>query len=82
MKNKSTLFLVQAAAIGAVYVVVTLLFAPLSFGEVQIRFAEALTILPYFTDVYKRQLVGMYQNIRINVMDPLFCHLHLAFAHG
>ena len=49
MKNKSTLFLVQAAAIGAVYVVVTLLFAPLSFGEVQIRFAEALTILPYFT---------------------------------
>ena len=49
MKNKSTLFLVQAAAIGAVYVVLTLLFAPLSFGEVQIRFSEALTILPYFT---------------------------------
>ena len=49
MKNKSTLFLVQAAAIGAVYVVLTLLFAPLSFGEVQICFSEALTILPYFT---------------------------------
>ncbi len=49
MKNKSTLFLVQAAAIGAIYVVITLLFAPLSFGEVQIRFSEALTILPYFT---------------------------------
>lgn len=49
MKNKSTLFLVQAAAIGAIYVVLTLLFAPLSFGEVQIRFSEALTILPYFT---------------------------------
>ncbi len=45
----STQFLVQAAAIGAIYVVITLLFAPLSFGEVQIRFSEALTILPYFT---------------------------------
>lgn len=49
MKNKSTMFLVQAAAIGAIYVVLTLLFAPLSYGEVQIRFSEALTILPYFT---------------------------------
>ena len=49
MKNKSTLFLVQAAAIGAIYVVLTLVFAPLSFGEVQVRFSEALTILPFFT---------------------------------
>lgn len=49
MKNKSTLFLVQGAAIAAVYVVLTLVFAPLSFGEVQIRFSEALTILPFFT---------------------------------
>ena len=49
MKNKSTLFLVQAAAIGAVYVVLTLVFAPLSFGEVQIRFPEALPVMPYFT---------------------------------
>ena len=49
MKNKNTLFLVQAAAIGAIYVVLTLVFAPLSFGEVQIRFSEALTVLPFFT---------------------------------
>ena len=32
-----------------VYVVLTLVFAPLSFGEVQIRFSEALTVLPFFT---------------------------------
>ena len=38
MKNKNTMFLVQAAAIGAIYVVLTLLFAPLSYGEVQVRF--------------------------------------------
>ena len=49
MKNKGTQFLTEAAAIGAVYVVLTLLLAPLSFGEVQIRFSEALTILPFFT---------------------------------
>ena len=49
MKNKSTLFLVQAALIAAVYVVLTLVFAPFSYGEIQIRVSEALTILPYFT---------------------------------
>jgi len=49
MKNQRVLFTVQAAAIAAIYVVLTIVFAPLSFGEVQIRFAEALTILPFFT---------------------------------
>ena len=49
MKNKGTLFLAQGAVIAAIYVVLTLVFAPLSFGEVQIRFSEALTVLPFFT---------------------------------
>lgn len=49
MKDKKVLFLVHAAAIAAIYVVLTLVFAPFSFGEVQIRISEALTILPYFT---------------------------------
>lgn len=49
MKNKGTQFLAEAAMIGAIYVVLTVLFAPLSYGEVQIRVSEALTILPYFT---------------------------------
>ena len=47
--HKKTLYLVQAAAIAAIYVVLTLLFAPFSFGEVQVRVSEALTILPFFT---------------------------------
>ena len=51
MKNKGTLFLVQAAAIAAVYVVLTTVFAAFSFGEVQVRISEALTILPVFTPV-------------------------------
>ena len=40
---------VQGAAIAAVYVVLTLLFAPISFGPMQVRIAEMLTILPLFT---------------------------------
>lgn len=49
MKNKSVLFMTQAAMIAAIYVVLTVLFAPFGFGEIQVRIAEALTILPYFT---------------------------------
>lgn len=49
MKNKSVLFMAQAAMIAAIYVVLTIVFAPFSFGEVQVRIAEALTILPVFT---------------------------------
>lgn len=47
--NKKVLFITQAAMIAAIYVVLTFVFAPISFGEVQIRIAEALTILPLFT---------------------------------
>jgi uncharacterized membrane protein len=39
----------QAALIAAVYVVLTMVFAPFSFSEIQVRIAEALTILPLFT---------------------------------
>ena len=49
MRNKKLLFMVQAAMIAAIYVVITVIFAPISFGEIQVRIAEALTILPYFT---------------------------------
>lgn len=49
MKNKKVLFLVQAAMIAAIYVVLTVIFAPFAFGEIQVRIAEALTILPVFT---------------------------------
>lgn len=49
MKNKNVTFLTQAAMIAAIYVVLTYLFAAFSFGEVQVRISEALTILPLFT---------------------------------
>ncbi len=37
-----------AGAVAALYAVLTLALAPLSFGVYQIRIAEALTILPFF----------------------------------
>ena len=48
-KTLSVQFVAQAAVIAAIYVVLTLLFAPFSYGEVQVRLSEALTILPVFT---------------------------------
>lgn len=38
--------LVRASAIAAVYVVLCLVFSPISYGPVQVRIAEALTLLP------------------------------------
>jgi len=49
MENKKILFMAQSALIAALYVALTYVFAAISFGEVQLRIAEALTILPMFT---------------------------------
>ena len=51
MNNRSLLTrrLAQGALIAAIYVVLTFVFAPISFGAMQVRIAEILTILPLFT---------------------------------
>jgi len=49
MKENKVLFMTQAAMIAAIYVVLCVIFAPISYGEVQVRVAEALTVLPFFT---------------------------------
>ncbi len=46
--NKRIRRMAQAAVIAALYVALTMAFAPISFGSVQLRVAEALTILPLF----------------------------------
>ena len=48
-KSMTTQKLTVGALIAALYVVLTLIFAPISFGPMQVRIAEALTILPLFT---------------------------------
>lgn len=51
MKNKKALFITHAAVIAAIYVVLTYLASMLGLSSnvIQVRFSEALTILPYFT---------------------------------
>ncbi|MBR2189498.1 MAG: QueT transporter family protein [Eubacterium sp.] len=49
MKNTRLHLLTQAAMIAAIYVVITYVFSAFSFGEIQVRISEALTILPVFT---------------------------------
>ena len=51
MRDKKVLFLTQAAMIAALYVVLTLLANMLGLANyaVQVRFSEALTVLPFFT---------------------------------
>lgn len=50
MKNNSKLRLMaEAGMIAALYTVATMALAPLSFGNVQFRASEALTLLPVFT---------------------------------
>ena len=39
--------IVRVAMIAGIYVVLTFAFAPISYGPLQIRIAEALTVLPY-----------------------------------
>ena len=50
-KSHGTLFLVQAALIAALYIVLTELANSLGLANyaIQVRFSEALTILPFFT---------------------------------
>ena len=49
MRNDKVLFITQAALIAAIYVVLCVVFAPISYGPIQTRVAEALVVLPYFT---------------------------------
>ena len=45
----SNTYIAQGAVIAAIYVTLTVALAPFSFKEIQVRIAEALTILPVFT---------------------------------
>ncbi len=49
--NKKVLFIVHAAVIAALYVVLTFIANSLGLANyaIQVRFSEALTILPFFT---------------------------------
>ena len=45
----STKKLVYGALIAAIYAVLTIVLAPLSYGAVQVRVSEVLTVIPFFS---------------------------------
>ena len=54
--NKNTQTFAKIAMIAAIYTVVSLVLAPFSYGIIQVRIAEALTILPLF---YSPSIAGV-----------------------
>jgi len=70
--NPKTLFIAQAAIIAAVYVTITLIFSYTSFGPIQLRFSEALTILPVFTPAAIPGLfIGAFLSNTIGGLGPI-----------
>ena len=52
-----TLKLVRASLIAALYVVLVLIFNPISFGPIQCRVAEGLTVLPF---IFPEAVPGLF----------------------
>lgn len=67
MKTKN---IVEAALIGAIYVVLSLLLAPISFGAYQIRIAESLNVLVLLSPIYGYGVVlGCFLSNLIGVLQ-------------
>ncbi len=65
---KNTRFLVQAAIIAAIYAALTIALMPISYGVMQIRVSEALTVLPFFTPA---AIPGLFVGCLIaNIIGP------------
>lgn len=56
-RRKISKRIVRAALISALYVVLCLVFQPISFGPIQVRIAEAFTLLPYLDPAF---IPGLY----------------------
>lgn len=65
MKTK---YLAEAGVIAAIYALLTIVLAPISYGAVQVRISEALTVLPFFTPA---AVPGLFVGcIAANIMSP------------
>jgi len=55
--------------IAAIYVVLNIIFAPISYGPIQVRIAEALVVLPF---IDPSAIIGLFLGcILANVIGPL-----------
>lgn len=79
-------YLVRVAMIGAIYVILNIIFAPISYGPVQVRIAEALTVLPF---IDPSAIIGLFlgcilANIygglgMVDIIGGSFCTLIAAY---
>lgn len=76
---KNSRYLVQAAVIAAIYIALTLLLMPLSYGVMQIRISEALSILPAFTPA---AIPGLFIGCLISNMVGPYGVLDMVFGSG
>lgn len=61
--------LAAAAAVGAIYAALTMVLAPLSYGQLQFRLSEALCILPFF---FPYSALGLFCGCAIaNLLSPV-----------
>lgn len=68
-KKNTTRFLAQAAIIAALYAALTVAIMPASYGVMQFRVSEALTILPAFTPA---AIPGLFIGcIVANIVSPV-----------
>ncbi|MDD4363877.1 MAG: QueT transporter family protein, partial [Atribacterota bacterium] len=44
---KKSHYLVRISLIAALYVTINIVFAPISYGPIQVRLAEALSVMPF-----------------------------------
>ncbi len=76
--NYSTKKLVTVAVIGALYAVLTLVLAPISYGAIQFRVSEVLCILPFF---FPESAVGLTIGCVIaNLLGPSAGPLDIIFG--
>jgi len=62
-------FIIRVAMIAAIYVVLNIIFAPISYGPIQVRIAEALVVLPF---IDPSAIIGLFLGcILANVIGPL-----------
>ena len=86
---KNVRFMVQGALIAAIYAVLTVAFAPISYGPLQVRISEALTVLPFFTPAaipglfigcIIANLYGMLMGMGAGMLDVVFGSLATLLA--
>lgn len=70
--------IVFSAVVGAVYAALTVFLAPISYGAIQFRVSEALTVLPFF---YPFSIWGLFVGCLIaNLFNPTVTILDIVFG--